>query len=107
MKLQPHIHSFLYPQPYIHGSYIHGSYIQSPIYIASFVFSTFGPSRGIFSRWLTHTWLRDKLSYCLQVYLTKIEMIWAKNAVKRVVRLYETYKKYEQINSNSKINPNS
>ena len=67
-------HSQLFTSTALHSRLLH----SKPQIYGQCSFSTFGPSGAIFSPWITHTWLCDKLSYCLQ---SKIEMIWAKSAI--------------------------
>ena len=88
MKLQPHIHSFLYPQPYIQGAYI-----QSPRSTASVVFLHLD-LQGPFL--LTYTRLTV---WQVELLFTKQNRndLSKKFHYKKVVGLYETYKKYEKI----------
>ena len=89
MKLQPHIHSFLQPQPYIHGSYI-----QSPDLLPVLFFHIW-TFRGHFFP-LTYTHLTV---WQVELLFTKQNRndLSKKFHYKKVVGLYETYKKYEKI----------
>ena len=89
MKLQPHIHSFLHPQPYIHGSYI-----QSPRSTASVVFPHLDLQGPFFPSTYTHLTL-----WQVELLFTKQNRndLSKKFHYKKVVGLYETYKKYEKI----------